>query len=45
LGVKLTEGSFTSFHAFHAAGSKALEVLVESLPFSDCKSISGNPTP
>jgi hypothetical protein len=24
LGVRLTEGGFTSFHAAHAAGSKAL---------------------
>jgi hypothetical protein len=29
LGVKLTEGGFSSFHAAHAAGSKALEELVE----------------
>jgi hypothetical protein len=31
LGVKLTEGGFTSFHAAHAAGSKALEELVENI--------------
>ena len=31
LGVRLTEGSFTSFHAAHAAGSKALEELVQSI--------------
>ena len=30
-GVKLTEGGFTSFHAAHAAGSKALEELVENI--------------
>jgi len=31
LGVKLTEGGFSSFHAAHAAGSKALEELVENI--------------
>ena len=31
LGVKLTEGGFPSFHAAHAAGSKTLEELVESI--------------
>ena len=31
LGVKLTEGGFTSFHAAHAAGSKVLEELVENI--------------
>jgi hypothetical protein len=31
LGVKLTEGGFTSFHAARAAGSKALEDLVERI--------------
>jgi hypothetical protein len=31
LGVKLTEGGFTSFHAAYAAGSKALEELVQSI--------------
>jgi len=31
LGVRLTEGGFTSFHAAHAAGSKALQELVESI--------------
>jgi hypothetical protein len=31
LGVTLTEDSFTSFHAAHAAGSKTLEELVESI--------------
>jgi hypothetical protein len=45
LGAKPTEGDFTSIHAAHAAVSKALEELVESLPLADCKSSSGNPTP
>ena len=31
LGVKLTEGGFTSFHAAHAAGSKVLEELVKNI--------------
>jgi hypothetical protein len=31
LKVKLTEGGFTSFHAAHAAGSKVLEELVETI--------------
>jgi hypothetical protein len=31
LGVKLTEGGFPSFHAAHAAGSKALEELIENI--------------
>jgi hypothetical protein len=31
LGVKLTGGGFTSFHAAHAAGSKYLEELVEGI--------------
>jgi hypothetical protein len=31
LGVKLTEGGFTSFHAAYAASSKVLEELVANI--------------
>jgi hypothetical protein len=31
LGVRLTEAGFTSFRAAHAAGSKALAELVQSI--------------